>query len=305
MRSSANRERRQAELRMRLAGDVPLLLDGATGSELERRGHPSELPLWSTHALLNAPEEISRIHADYLEAGAEIITANTFRTQARVLARSERTQGRAAELTRAAVRLARAATTESRRDAWIAGSAPPLEDCYRPDWVPAKASLESEHREHANQLAESEVDLILVETMNRIDEAIAATSAARGTGIPFWVSFVCNAKGELLSGEPLADAIAAIRGSQPDVVLVNCLPPSAVANCLDALAGCGFPFGVYANLGAPYPNSPDRRVEDHDPLAYVERARDWLAAGARVIGGCCGTTPEHIRALREAFSKRG
>jgi homocysteine S-methyltransferase len=282
------------------------LLDGATGTELERRGHPAQLPLWSSHALLDAPEAISEIHKDYVAAGAEIITANTFRTQARVLAKLPAFRGRARELTQLAVSLAREAAgcadaaEPGPGGVWVAGSAPPLEDCYRPDWVPDAKSLELEHGEHAALLADAGVDLILVETMGSIAESVAAAKAAARTGLPCWVSFICGSDGQLLSGESLAEALDAVGPADPDVVLVNCLPPSAVPFCLVTLAVSGIPFGVYANLGAPYPNSPDPRREDCDPVEFARRADQWIEAGARVVGGCCGTTPEHIRALRQA-----
>ncbi|MCP5045222.1 MAG: homocysteine S-methyltransferase family protein [bacterium] len=296
-----DRNGRARALRRRLQSDAPVLLDGATGTELERRGHPSQLPLWSTGALLHAPEAVETIHRHYVEAGAEIITANTFRTQSRVLAGSETTQGRALELSKTAVALARNAAALQPEQVWVAGSAPPLEDCYLPERVPGPGALEKEHHEHASNLARAGVDLILVETMNCIAEACAAAKAAHETDLPFFSSFICDQTGRLLSSERLEDAIEAVEEYGPEIVLVNCLPPSAVAGCLPALVASGRAFGVYANLGAPYPNSPDRRVEDHDPSAYVKQAEQWIAAGARVVGGCCGTTPAHIRALREAF----
>jgi S-methylmethionine-dependent homocysteine/selenocysteine methylase len=291
-------------LRDRIASGGPVLLDGATGTELERRGHPAGLPLWSSHALFDAPEAVAAIHAEYLSAGAEILTANTFRTQSRVLARSEAFRGRARELTRQAVALARGAADGRPGRVWVAGSAPPLEDCYRPDRVPDTSSLESEHREHANHLAAAGVDLILVETMNTIVEALAAGRAAAETRLPFWISFVCGNDARLLSGEPLCDALQAVHETGPDVVLVNCLPPSAVIPCLETLAAASCDFGVYANLGAnlgaPDPNARDPRREDHEPLAFAVEAQHWVDAGARVIGGCGGTTPAHIRALAES-----
>jgi len=281
----------------RLEEGALLRLDGATGTELERRGIASELPLWSTIALLEAPEALVEIHAAYAGAGAEVITANTFRTQSRVLSRDARTRGLARELSRLAVDCARRGIEKAGARCWVAGSAPPLEDCYRPDWAPEREALEREHAEHAEHLAESGVDLLLVETMNNAEEARAAAHAAKRTGLPFWVSFICDARGELLSGEALAHAIERVVECEPELVAINCLPPSAVEPALAVLSDCGLPFGVYANLGAPYPNSPDQRVEDHDPASFRGCAQHWVDAGAHMIGGCCGTTPDHIRAL--------
>ena len=137
------------------------------GTELERRGAPCELPLWSARALMDDPARVSQIHSDYAAAGAELLTANTFRTQRRTLARAG-LGNRAAELSREAVRLARKAANDAGpgRTIWIAGSAAPLEDCYRPDLVPGADELEREHAEHAENLAAAGVDAILVETMN-------------------------------------------------------------------------------------------------------------------------------------------
>ncbi len=255
---------------------------------------PCGLPLWTAHALQEAPEELARIHAEYAAAGAELLTANTFRTQRRTLARGG-LGARAAELTALAVSLARTAAGDD--GVLVAGSAPPLEDCYRPDLVPDAADLEREHREHARNLLAAGADAILVETMNSAREARAAAGAARETGLPFLVSFVCGEGAVLLSGEPLADAVAAVAEHRPVAVLVNCLPPSRVAPCLPVLRGTGLPFGVYANLGAPTPEGA--RTEARSPEDFAEDAAGWVLAGARLVGGCCGTTPEHIRAIRE------
>ncbi len=287
----------RADLVRRLAGGAPLLLDGATGTELERRGTRTGLPLWSTHALLEAPDLVARIHADYAAAGAEALTANTFRTQRRTLEPAGLGE-RAGELTTLSVELARRGGA-----AYVLGSAPPLEDSYRPDLVPDDSALDAEHREHAAHLAAAGVDAILVETMNTIREARAAARAARATGLPLLVSFVCWEGARLLSGETLEDALAAVAPARPSALLVNCLPPSNVAACLALLAGSGLPFGVYANLGAPNDETGFTRSEDCHPEDFGDLAARWLAAGAHIVGGCCGTTPDHIRAIAERIER--
>jgi S-methylmethionine-dependent homocysteine/selenocysteine methylase len=243
--------------------------------------------LWSADALIRAPALVGSIHRDYADAGAEALTANTFRTQRRTLAR----QGlgdRAAALTALAVRLAREAAASVPRVPLVLGSDPPLEDCYRPDLVPDDSALAIEHREHCENLAAAGVDAILCETHNSLREARAAASAASATGLPVLVSFVCWEGATLLSGERLVDAIRAVRSLGPAALLVNCLPPSNAIACLEVLASTGIPFGVYANLGAP-----------DDTIA--EAAAEWVAAGARLVGGCCGTTPAHIAAIRQSL----
>ncbi len=295
--------KRRVSLEQRLADGPPLLLDGATGTELERRGVASELPLWSARALLSAPEAVTEIHTAYVRAGAELLTANTFRTQRRNLARGGLAE-RAAELTQLAVALAREACVQARaagvtHPIWIAGSAPPLEDCYRPERVPSPTELEREHAEHAENLARAGVDWILAETMNTAREAEAALHAARAVGVPAGVSFVCTPDARLLSGEPLTRALKYIVPLQPLVVLVNCSPPESVAACLPVLANSGCPFGVYANLSAPDPTSGHFDPHTYPPDVFAEYAESWLRSGAHIIGGCCGTTPAHIAALAE------
>jgi len=282
----------------RLASGPPLLLDGATGTELERRGARCEGPLWSARALLDDPAMILRIHRDYVAAGAEILTANTFRTQARTLARAD-LGARAAELTQIAIELARRAIGDT---GFVAGSMATLEDCWRPELAPDDVALAREHAEHAANLAGA--DLLLIETMNSIREARAAVRAAKATGLPVWVSFSCDDAARLLSGEPLADALAAVGALAPDLVGVNCLPAPHVIPALAPLAASGRPFAVYANLGAPLGDASTAttaRTQDATPAEFAAHARHWLARGARVVGGCCGTRPEHISAIAEAI----
>ncbi|MCA2001616.1 MAG: homocysteine S-methyltransferase family protein, partial [Chloroflexi bacterium] len=183
-----------------------LILDGATGTELHHRGVDTGLPLWSANALLTdrGLEILRQIHEDYLRAGADIITTNTFRTHRRALAPSGNAD-RALELTRRAVETARAAIAAVRAETpkFIAGSISTLEDCYRPDLVPSDEELRAEHAERIDHLVQCGVDLILIETVNTIREALVMAKLAVAAGVPVVVSFVCNREGKILSGESL------------------------------------------------------------------------------------------------------
>jgi S-methylmethionine-dependent homocysteine/selenocysteine methylase len=291
--------RRASSLREALSAGAPLLLDGATGTELERRGVRAELPLWSSWALLEAPDTLRAIHADYLRAGADALTAASFRTHARSLAAAG-LASRARELTALAVGLAREAAAESLRGAFVLGSAAPLEDCYHPERVPDDAALDREHAAHAQILVAAGVDAVLVETMNTLREARAAARAAREAGADVLVSFVCGADARLLSGEPLAEALDAVAALAPLALGVNCLPPHAVGPCLEPLRRSGSPFLVYANLDAPGA-ALRAHGDDASPEAYARHALAWLVAGAQLVGGCCGTTPAHLAAVAGAL----
>jgi len=285
--------------RERLASGPPLLLDAAMGTELQRRETDTSLPLWSARALIVDPEVVWTIHGDEVAAGADILTANTFRTHARSLARGGAGE-RAAELSALAVHLAHQAAAAPGREVFVAGSLSPLEDCYRPDLVPDDAALEREHGAQARFLAAAGVDLLIAETHNTVREAVAAARAARETGLPYVVSMVTDGSGRLLSGEPLSAVAEALRPFEPDALGVNCVPAGKLAGDLAVLAAAapGRTLAAYANLGLPAEGPGWQFTDELGPEDYGREASRWLGFGARIVGGCCGTTPAHTRALR-------
>jgi methionine synthase I (cobalamin-dependent) len=296
------RERRAssgAGLRDRLTLGPPLLLDAAMGTELEKRGVASGLPLWSGRSLLSAPAQVLAIHRENVDAGTDVLTANTFRTNRRTLEK-ESLGERAVELTRRAVDLAREAAARARRPVFVLGCLSPVEDCYRPDLAPSLDTLDSEHREQAHTLAAAGVDGILVETQNSVVELLAAVRAAKDTGLPVIASVVTDGAGLLLSGDPLHAAAMALRELRADAIGVNCVPARRVAAELRRVADAApdTPLVAYGNLGPP--SDPDglHFTEELTPAEYAALAKDWLALGARLIGGCCGTTAAHTAALR-------
>jgi S-methylmethionine-dependent homocysteine/selenocysteine methylase len=292
----AAERRAPSALQARLESGPPVLLDGALGTEIERRGGHAGLPLWSTHALLDDPDLVTRIHREYAAAGAEVLVADTFRTQARSLAHAG-LAGRAAALCAKAVQLAREAAAAEARSVWVAGSAPPLEDCYRPDRVPDEAALRREHGEHVRNLVAAGADVIWIETINTVREARAALEACSEANAAAVVSFVCDGEARLLSGETLREALDAVTPLGPLAVGVNCLPAAAARAALPVLAAGGLPFLVYANLGVPAADGAFARSDALATEAFAGEACAWLAAGAGAVGGCCGTTPAHVAAI--------
>lgn len=265
------------------------LLDGPLGTELLRRGVPTPLPGWSAHALDTAPEVVQAIHRDYALAGATVHTANTFRTRRRTFPDTWEA------LTHRAVALARAAVPSAHR---IAGSLAPLEDCYEPWRSPPQPR--AEHREQARALAAAGCDLLLCETFPHVGEALIAVEEAAATGLPTWASFTAGPQADLLSPQELGSAAreAVARGAA--AVLVNCVPATRTLAYVEALAGLGVPFGAYANAGAPE-EGMGWRPHPQAPARYTAFAQTWAQAGATLLGGCCGTGPEHIAALAEAL----
>ncbi|MFO1058956.1 MAG: homocysteine S-methyltransferase family protein [Dongiaceae bacterium] len=295
--------------------DRPVLLDGGMGRELRARGVPISPTIWSANALLVAPEVVEQLHLDYLEAGAEVITTNSYGVIRDDLAK-EGIEGRFAELNDLAGRLAVAARDRSGRKAAIAGSLPPLRGSYRPDLVGPFAEIEPRYREQAAALL-PHVDLYLCETMSSAAEAVAAATAACRTGKPVWVAWTLHEdrSGRLRSGESVAEAMRAIAHLPVSGFLVNCCAPESIAAAMPSLAGkAPGPAGGYANAFAPVP--PTWRLDgdapsdgllklrgDLDPDHYARHAEAWLDSGAKLVGGCCGTGPQHIARLRRLLEE--
>jgi S-methylmethionine-dependent homocysteine/selenocysteine methylase len=277
-----------------------ILLDGAMGTELQRRGLRTLLPLWSAHALVKAPDLVRSIHKDYVEAGAQVLTANTFRTAAYTLAKTDM-QHQSEELTRRAVQLAReAASAAAGQKVRVAGSLAPLEDCYRPDLTPSNDILRREHRQQAMNLAGAGVDLILIETQNTIREAFIATEMALLEGIPVWVSVIPKDGQTLFSGEPLREATRALAGMKPEAILVNCCPPGVATEAIQVMREIwDGPSGAYPNFGLPQDETDSHFSDALSPAKFAQWGAEISAMGVQIIGGCCGTQPAHIAALSQ------
>ena len=150
------------------------------------------------------------------------------------------------------------------------------------------------------------MDFLLLETMGTAREAFFASEAAGATGLEFVVSFLCNGEGVLYGGELLRDAVRRVAGAAPSAVSLNCSDPGEMEGNMRILLSAlreipgteDIPVGVYANVGTPGGEHGGEFTRDVGPAAYADYARSWTRAGAALIGGCCGTTPEYIRSLR-------
>jgi S-methylmethionine-dependent homocysteine/selenocysteine methylase len=299
--------------------DGPVLLDGGFGQELLRRGMPDANPsLWSANALIEAPELVQAVHEDFLRAGADILTTNTYATPPERLAKAG-LGDQVEALNRKAGRLAQRARDAVGRDALIAGSLPPIRGSYRPDRVGEPDVIEPQYREQAAYLAPY-VDVFLCETMSTPQEAQAAVRGAARTGRPVLVAYTIadppsadDTEPGLRNGQSLAEAVEALSDLPVEAILLNCSLPESIAAALPELrAQTDRPFGAYANAFSGIPDgfdehadamSPDDapgRREDLDPEAYAAYGARWMHEGALIVGGCCEVGPEHIARLRNA-----
>lgn len=296
--------------------DYPVLIvDGAMATELERRGCDLRDPLWSAKVLLEAPELIRAVHADYFAAGADVaITASYQATFAGFAARGLE-QAQAAELMTRSVRLA----AEARDACWadpasrvgrprplVAASVGPygafLHDGseYRGDYAIGEEELIAFHRPRMAVLAAAGADLLACETIPCLAEARAlARLLPEFPGLWAWLSFSARDEAHISSGEPFA-ACAALLDAHPQVAAVgiNCTAPEHIPALVTAARQATTkPIVVYPNSGETWHAADGVWQGQASCTAFGEESRAWYAAGARLIGGCCRTTPEHIREL--------
>jgi len=281
-----------------LARGGTLVLDGGTGSELRRRGVPLDPIVWSALAPLAHYDLLRAIHADYIAAGADVITTSTFATTRFVLEAVGHGDDFAAVNARA-VSAAREARDASGRAVAIAGSISCLPPRFDVQAYPDENEESAAYLELAETLAEAGADLLLLEMMQETRHAPLACAAASTVGLPVWLGVSCRlgAGGAVVGFDfplvPLATMLDALLPYGPDAIAVMHSPVAAVAPALREIgARWRGPLGAYPEIG-----DGTAATEGIAPEELAAQARDWVAGGARIIGGCCGTQPKHIRAL--------
>ena len=295
-----------------------IVLDGAIGSEVARLGGVMDAAAWCGVANKTHPEVVRRVHEEYIRAGANVVTANTFATCRHVLAGAGLAD-EAPSITARAVELAREAVNEvapnrpvavagsmSNNVAWIPGSFSP-----DPRFLPTEAEEAANYREMAEALATAGADLIVMEMMSDIEHASLATAAAVETGLPVWIGVSCSLLADGSAGawdmhteeptdmidashtrpekRPLAPVIDALMSFEPQVMGIMHSTVDAMGPGLDLL---------YEHWNGPvmaYPEATD--VHAMEPAVFATHCRGWVEGGVQIIGGCCGTTIEHIRAM--------
>lgn len=288
------------------------------GGELIERGFASRGGLWSAQALIDAPEAVLELHRDYIAAGARIIATNTYSTVPSYLAKKGLAE-RYVELTRLAGELARRAADEAGKEIGeevrVAGSLPPLAESYRPDLVPPDGEARPIYLAMAKAL-EPLVDLFLCETMSSGREALnaasQATAVAQRRELPVYVSWTLDERPGhgLRSGEPVQEAFELLAELDIAGFLINCTSLEAIEQGLRELRTLTEkPIGAYPNRMTTVPAgwTLDNEIrivyrDDLDTQVFVEAARRFRAAGATILGGCCGVGPDHIRALADSLA---
>ncbi len=280
-----------------------VIFPGPVGTELQRRGYKTKLPLWSASANEDALPLVQEIQEDYFRAGADINITNTFRTTPRIYKKIGR-ENDARQAMRNAVQAARnAQAVVTDRPTFIGGSFAPLEDCYSPDLVPDIAALEAEHGQLAQWLAEDGVDFLIPETINAVAEAKVMAKAASDTGLPFIICFLVDSEAKLLDGTPIENVLQETDFPGRVGVGLNCRPIDVIDGAYrKVLENYDESVAIYPNgFGCPHDDLGWLFEENDDSTRkFVDVARRWKAQGVKIIGGCCGMTPAYIQALAES-----
>ena len=299
-----------ANLNARLQQGELLILDGATGTELQRRGAPMHGIAWSAAALQTHPDLVRALHEDYIHAGADVIITNSFSTHRHLLEPAGLADS-FHELNRRAVALAREARERAAADrpVYIAASISTFLGELDPVNWPPPEQVSAWYREQAEVLAEAGADLFFLEMMRDLERGPRAAEAAIATGLPAWAAFTCRVTDD--------SRVVLIRDDHSPVI------QDELATAVEVFAGLGVagcsvmhsevsetaaalrvlrehwpgPVGAYAHSGHfVMPNWQFESVIS--PEAYAEAAAGWVAGGVQLVGGCCGIGPDHIRTLR-------
>ena len=277
------------------------------GNELLARRSDLVSGLWSAQYLIDAPQLVKEIHLEYINAGADLITTNTYSTIPSYLSKKN-VENRMPELIGLAGKLAREAADDSEKEIIVAGSLPPLEESYRPDLV-----IDAEEAIPIYEVLIKEltpfVDIFICETMSSIKEMQHVMEALNNLDNkkPVWISWTLkeDKKNRLRSGESIEEAFNASATVKPEAYLFNCTDPYAISEGIKVLKQLTQkPIGGYPNVfnvpdGWTLDNDIQVSVRDLSIEKFLEFAEEWRKLGASIIGGCCGIGPRFIKAISD------
>jgi S-methylmethionine-dependent homocysteine/selenocysteine methylase len=283
----------------RIQNGEEILIDGATGTEIERRGVPQLENAWNGGGALSHPVVLRSVHEDYIREGAEIVISNTFATHRHAL-RDAGVEHQFEAFNRRGVELAVEARDRLQApDVLVAGGISYWS--WAGNW-PASKDLLTSTEEEASIMAEAGADLLMLEMMVDIDRMLVTLEAAQTSGLPVWVGLSCkpdeSGAMNLLRGGSLAEALDAIKDKSVPLVSIMHTEVEYVDKCLDIVKDRWLgPVGVYAH-SARWVDGACIFDATISPEDYAANAKFWLGRGVQVIGGCCGLGVDHIKTLK-------
>ena len=291
---------RYDRLMSRIAAGERILIDGATGTEIERRGVPQLENAWNGGGALSHPKVLRTVHEDYIREGSEIVISNTFATHRHAL-RDAGCEDRFEPLNRCGIELAIEARERMLApDVLVAGGISYWS--WSGKW-PEPEAIRAGAEEQARILAEAGADLLILEMMVDIDSMSVMLEAARASRIPVWVGLSCSPDESgamaLMRGGSLAEALDFLNERNVPLISIMHTQVEYVDACLDVVKRKWIgPIGVYAH-SAEWDGDVCLYDNTISPEEYASHAKSWVAGGVQVIGGCCGLGAAHIQALKE------
>lgn len=286
----------------RIAKGERILINGATGTEIFRRGVPQLDGAWNGGGAGSHPDIVRNVHKDYLRHGAEIIISNTFGTTRHAL-RDAGIEDQFEDLNRIGVELAIEARDQMQKPgALVAGGV-----SYW-SWTgnhPPLLTLRADVERQVALMARAGADLLMLEMMVDIDRMLVTLDASETAGLPIWIGLSCQPGPDgtmcLLNGEPLVDALAALKDRDVPLLSIMHTNVEHIDACLDVLAGhWSGAVGIYAH-SAQYRDGKWNYDDGISPDDYATASKRWMENGAQVIGGCCGVSVPHIEKLSDLF----
>ncbi len=299
-----------------------IILDGGLGRQLEAMGAPFRQPEWSALALMEAPQLVRDAHDAFIEAGADVISTNTYAIVPFHIG-EDRYEAQSEELLALAAKLARDAADAVPHSVQVAASIPPMFGSYKPDAFEIQGARRM--MQHFRRFLAPVADIFIGETLSSISEVTTYLDMFADCAADLWVAVTLEdvdpvpGKPRLRSGEPLTELLLSIEGLRFDALLFNCSQPEVINDAvalsrseLEAFArqhGASRPMiGAYANAFPLMKDDYKAANENVHQLrkditvdAYLRFATEWAESGADIIGGCCGITPDHIRKLAETL----
>ncbi|MBI3122854.1 MAG: homocysteine S-methyltransferase family protein [Ignavibacteriales bacterium] len=276
----------------------PLILDGAFGSVLQQRGFSADKDLWFSYLSISEPQAVLQLHKEYVDAGADIITTNTFRTNPSAKKKSNLAITNS-EFVKRSVTLAIQAKGET--DIIIAGSNAPAEDCYQKERTISLFDLEYNHKKHIELLYESGCDIIWNETHSHLDEIEIICKFCSENSIPYSINIYFDESLKLLSGEHIDEAIRLIENFPPQAIGFNCIKPIDFEDLLDKIQ-MPVNFGFYLNCGSGAVTAQHISC-GVSPESYVGYIKEFARFNPTFVGSCCGSNPAHTKAIKEYFDE--
>jgi methionine synthase I (cobalamin-dependent) len=276
--------------------DRPLILDGAMGSLLQQMGVEADDNMWMSLINLEKPELVLNAHKQYITAGADIITTNTFRTNP-IAVKKYGGRINIKSLVRNSVELAIEAAKGL--PVFIAGSNPPAEDSYQPERKVTAKELKANHSKHIDLLMENGCHFVLNETQNHFDEIKIICSHCSKNNIPYVLSIFFDENFKLYSGEKVDYVLKYIADYSPLAIGINCIKPDTFLKYFNKLK-LNYNWGFYLNCGKGE-FSDTNIIQGVSPNRYLNIIKRSILKSPSFIGACCGSTPAHIKKIKEYF----